>query len=174
MKKTPTVLLLALTTTVACWTAAGGDPSPATATLALAAPGGVIKGTLSFEFRTPARLYSSKRWGVSRTMNTWLRVEFEARDGSTFKLVPRGAMPKWPHEDEVRQFEPGDKLVVDLSTGPSADYSIVSPTGDALDRLPPGEYRAKASLSVPDDPAVRRCRLSILDVAAPPLNLVVE
>ena len=153
---------------------AGPAPAPvAAASLDVSASEGVISGTFRLRFIEPVRLYYPQRFGLAPTTNRWFLVEFESESAS-FHLRAAGAVPKWPHEDGVRTFKPGEQLSVSLETGSGAPYRLYSQAGEREERLPSGTYRVTAKLKVPDSFPARRLGLTSFDVSADPVELVVE
>ena len=167
-------LALAATVVAACLVPGPRVGPIAAASLTVEAPTGHPTGRLTVVFAVPTRVYYSKRWGLAATTNLWFVVEFDSDTAGRFHLVYQGATPLWPQEDDVREYRGGEVLAVPFAVGGSPGYRLASAAGEVIERLPPGNYRVSAKLAVPDVYPARRCRLTIFEVMAPPIDLVVH
>lgn len=156
--------------------AEGADPGPPTiaeASLSVDAPKGVVKGDFTLHFHRSVRLYYPDRWGIAPVTNIWFLVRFES-GAERFQLVPRGAMPKWPHQDGVQEYKAGERLRVPFDVGQDSVFSLRSEDGVEYNELPPGTYCVTAELVVPDILPTRRLALTSFAVKAPAVDLVVD
>jgi len=142
------------------------------ASLAVSAPDGVVEGTFRLRFLASARVYYPEDFGLAAATNRWFFVKIES-ETAAFHLQADGIVPRWPHRDSVRIFEPGEETVVALQTGEGAPFSLHSDYGRHYRRLPPGSYRVTAKFVVPDYRYARRLDLTSFEVKAGPVELVV-
>lgn len=156
--------------------AAGAAPTlkVATASLALSAPGGSLRGEFTLKFERAARVYDPERFGLAPTVNYWLKIELESASGVRFHLVPDGAVPLWPTKEGVRTVAAGEKIVVELELSPEAGFALETEDHKRVERLPAGKYLASARFSVDDSYPARRCGLTVFSAEARPVDLVVD